>query len=106
MPKFHRIPICILKGTGFLCSFRLLDAAFLRAWIFHALIHHGRKFTMTFETLGLHTSLLRAIADSGYTAPTAVQLQAVPAAIAGRDLLVSSQTGSGKTAAFMLPALH
>ncbi|MFA9275592.1 MAG: DEAD/DEAH box helicase [Candidatus Aquirickettsiella gammari] len=61
---------------------------------------------MTFETLGLHTSILRAIADTGYTTPTAVQLQAVPAAIAGRDLLVSSQTGSGKTAAFMLPALH
>lgn len=61
---------------------------------------------MTFETLGLHTSLLRAIADTGYTQPTEVQQQAVPAAIAGRDLLVSSQTGSGKTAAFMLPALH
>ena len=61
---------------------------------------------MTFETLGLHTSLLRAIADTGYTEPTSVQQQAVPAAIAGRDLLVSSQTGSGKTAAFMLPALH
>ncbi len=61
---------------------------------------------MTFETLGLHTSILRAIADTGYTTPTAVQQQAVPAAIAGRDLLVSSQTGSGKTAAFMLPALH
>jgi superfamily II DNA/RNA helicase len=61
---------------------------------------------MTFETLGLHTSILRAINDSGYTDPTAVQIQAVPAAIAGRDLLVSSQTGSGKTAAFMLPALH
>jgi superfamily II DNA/RNA helicase len=61
---------------------------------------------MTFETLGLHTSILRAIADTGYTQPTPVQQQAVPAAIAGRDLLVSSQTGSGKTAAFMLPALH
>jgi superfamily II DNA/RNA helicase len=61
---------------------------------------------MTFETLGLHTSLLRAIADTGYTEPTSVQQQAIPAAIAGRDLLVSSQTGSGKTAAFILPALH
>ncbi len=61
---------------------------------------------MTFESLGLHTSILRAIADTDYTTPTAVQAQAVPAAIAGRDLLVSSQTGSGKTAAFMLPALH
>lgn len=43
---------------------------------------------MTFETLGLHTSLLRAIADTGYTEPTAVQLKSIPAAIAGRDLLV------------------
>ena len=61
---------------------------------------------MTFETLGLHASVLKALTESGYTAPTSVQEQAVPAAIAGRDLLVSSQTGSGKTAAFMLPALH
>ncbi|MGB6055097.1 MAG: DEAD/DEAH box helicase, partial [Burkholderiaceae bacterium] len=61
---------------------------------------------MTFESIGLHASILKALTDSGYTAPTDVQAQAVPAAIAGRDLLVSSQTGSGKTAAFMLPALH
>ncbi|WMW79572.1 DEAD/DEAH box helicase [Undibacterium cyanobacteriorum] len=61
---------------------------------------------MSFETLGLHPSILRAIAETGYTTPTAVQQQAIPAAIEGRDLLVSSQTGSGKTAAFMLPALH
>ncbi|MBS0308588.1 MAG: DEAD/DEAH box helicase [Proteobacteria bacterium] len=61
---------------------------------------------MTFEALGLHASILKALADAGYTQPTPVQQQAVPAAIAGRDLLVSSQTGSGKTAAFMLPSLH
>ncbi len=61
---------------------------------------------MTFESIGLHPLILKALTDSGYTEPTAVQQQAVPAAIAGRDLLVSSQTGSGKTAAFMLPALH
>ncbi|MES2071979.1 MAG: DEAD/DEAH box helicase [Pseudomonadota bacterium] len=61
---------------------------------------------MTFEALGLHTSIIRALSDAGYTKPTGVQEQAVPAAIGGRDLLVSSQTGSGKTAAFMLPALH
>lgn len=61
---------------------------------------------MTFEALGLHASVLKALTESGYTTPTAVQAQAVPAAIEGRDLLVSSQTGSGKTAAFMLPALH
>jgi len=61
---------------------------------------------MTFEALGLHASILKALAEAGYANPTPVQQQAVPAAIAGRDLMVSSQTGSGKTAAFMLPALH
>ncbi len=61
---------------------------------------------MTFEAIGLHASVLKALEAAGYTAPTPVQAQAVPAAIEGRDLLVSSQTGSGKTAAFMLPALH
>jgi superfamily II DNA/RNA helicase len=61
---------------------------------------------MTFEALGLHTSIIKALNDAGYTKPTPVQEQAVPAAIDGRDLLVSSQTGSGKTAAFMLPSLH
>ncbi|WP_019140589.1 DEAD/DEAH box helicase [Noviherbaspirillum massiliense] len=61
---------------------------------------------MSFEVLGLHASILKALTDAGYAKPTPVQEQAIPAAIAGRDLLVSSQTGSGKTAAFMLPALH
>jgi superfamily II DNA/RNA helicase len=61
---------------------------------------------MTFAEIGLHEALLKALTDSGYTDPTPVQAQAIPAAIAGRDLMVTSQTGSGKTAAFMLPALH
>lgn len=61
---------------------------------------------MTFAQIGLHEVLLNALNASGYTQPTPVQAQAIPAAITGRDLLVSSQTGSGKTAAFMLPALH
>ncbi|MBW7899876.1 MAG: DEAD/DEAH box helicase [Rhodocyclaceae bacterium] len=61
---------------------------------------------MTFEEIGLHPAILKALADAGYTEPTPVQAQAIPAAIAGRDLLVSSQTGSGKTAAFMLPSMH
>jgi len=61
---------------------------------------------MDFDSLGLDSSILSALKDAGYTIPTAVQAEAIPAAIAGRDLLVSSQTGSGKTAAFMLPALH
>ena len=61
---------------------------------------------MSFSTLGLHSSLLETLAALGYREPTAVQRTAIPAALAGADLLVSSQTGSGKTAAFMLPSLH
>lgn len=61
---------------------------------------------MTFAEIGLHEALLKALTQAGYTDPTPVQAQAIPAAIEGRDLLVSSQTGSGKTAAFMLPALQ
>lgn len=61
---------------------------------------------MTFAELGLHEALLSALTKSGYTEPTPVQALAIPAALRGADLLVSSQTGSGKTAAFMLPALH
>ena len=61
---------------------------------------------MTFAALGLNPAILKALADAGYTEPTAVQAQAIPAALAGRDLMVSSQTGSGKTAAFMLPAIQ
>jgi superfamily II DNA/RNA helicase len=61
---------------------------------------------MSFEKLGLHPALLASVKTSGYAAPTAVQAATIPAALAGADLLVSSVTGSGKTAAFMLPALH
>jgi superfamily II DNA/RNA helicase len=61
---------------------------------------------MTFQELGLNDALLQAIATTGYTVPTAVQQQAIPAALAGADLMVSSHTGSGKTAAFTLPSLH
>jgi superfamily II DNA/RNA helicase len=61
---------------------------------------------MSFTTLGLDPSLLATLAALGYTAPTPVQREAIPAALAGGDLLVSSQTGSGKTAAFLLPALQ
>jgi superfamily II DNA/RNA helicase len=64
------------------------------------------KKVMHFSELGLHPEILKAIEATGYTEPTAVQAQSIPVAIAGEDLLVSSQTGSGKTAAFMLPCLH
>jgi superfamily II DNA/RNA helicase len=61
---------------------------------------------MSFESLGLDPKLLSAIAATGFTTPTSVQVAAIPPALAGHDLMVSAQTGSGKTAAFMLPALN
>jgi len=61
---------------------------------------------MSFQDLGLAESLLQAIATTGYTTPTEVQVKAIPAAMSGADLMVSSHTGSGKTAAFTLPSLH
>jgi superfamily II DNA/RNA helicase len=60
----------------------------------------------TFASLGLSPEIVSALTAAGYAAPTPVQQRAIPAAIAGRDLLVSSPTGSGKTAAFMLPAIE
>lgn len=61
---------------------------------------------MSFDSLGLAPALVSSIERTGFTTPTPVQLAAIPPAMAGSDLMVSSQTGSGKTAAFMLPALH
>ena len=60
---------------------------------------------MSFDTLGLQETLTRALTAAGYTEPTSVQSEAIPAALAGKDLMVSSRTGSGKTASFILPAL-
>jgi superfamily II DNA/RNA helicase len=68
------------------------------------LILKGSK--MSFEDLNLNPSILKAIAESGYTEPTPIQEQAIPEVIAGHDLMASAQTGSGKTAAFILPALN
>jgi superfamily II DNA/RNA helicase len=59
-----------------------------------------------FATLGLDPILVTAVAQAGFTDPTPVQAEAIPLALAGEDLMVSAQTGSGKTAAFMLPSLH
>ncbi|MGZ2745285.1 DEAD/DEAH box helicase [Burkholderia stagnalis] len=60
----------------------------------------------TFASLGLSPEIVSALEAAGYVKPTPVQQRAIPAGIAGRDLLVSSPTGSGKTAAFMLPAIE
>jgi len=59
-----------------------------------------------FSTLGLAKPLLTALAEKGYATPTAIQAQAIPDVLAGRDLLGIAQTGTGKTAAFALPILH
>lgn len=61
---------------------------------------------MSFESLNLDSAILRAIEESGYTTPTAIQAQAIPVVTEGHDLMASAQTGTGKTAAFMLPALN
>ena len=61
---------------------------------------------MSFESLNLHPTILRAIEEAGYTTPTPIQSQAIPEVLAGRDLMASAQTGTGKTAAFTLPALN
>jgi ATP-dependent RNA helicase RhlE len=61
---------------------------------------------MSFQDFQLHPSLLQALAEIGFETPTPIQAQAIPAVMAGRDVLGSAQTGTGKTAAFMLPVLH
>ena len=61
---------------------------------------------MTFDQLGLSADILRAVADEGYTEPTPIQAQAIPHVLAGHDVLAAAQTGTGKTAAFVLPILE
>ena len=60
---------------------------------------------MTFDQLGLHESILQALAEAGYATPTPIQAQAIPPALDGKDVLACAQTGTGKTAAFSLPML-
>ncbi len=62
--------------------------------------------TMTFTTLGLIDQLCRTLDELGYQTPTPVQTQAIPAVLAGRDLMAAAQTGTGKTAGFALPLLQ
>jgi superfamily II DNA/RNA helicase len=61
---------------------------------------------MSFETLALSQPIQKAIAACGYTEPTPIQAESIPLALAGRDLIGSAQTGTGKTASFVLPALE
>ncbi len=61
---------------------------------------------MSFNNLNLHPNVAKGIAACGYTKPTPVQSKAIPEILQGRDVVASAQTGTGKTAAFVLPALH
>ncbi|WP_432823929.1 DEAD/DEAH box helicase [Trichloromonas sp.] len=61
---------------------------------------------MSFSLLGLSDPLLRAVDEKGYSAPSPVQLEAIPAILAGRDVMAAAQTGTGKTASFALPLLQ
>ena len=61
---------------------------------------------MQFSDLGLQPELLRAVAEKGYATPTPIQFKAIPAVLSGRDILAGAQTGTGKTAGFVLPVLQ
>ena len=61
---------------------------------------------MPFSHFGLHPDLLRGIRELGFTRPTPIQAEAIPPVLAGHDIIASAMTGSGKTAAFLLPILH
>lgn len=61
---------------------------------------------MSFDSLGLRADILRAISEAGYSSPTPIQLQAIPAVLKGGDILAGAQTGTGKTAGFTLPLLE
>jgi superfamily II DNA/RNA helicase len=76
-----------------------------RMWrrVLGAIFFSGKA--MSFANLGLSDALLKAVEDSGYTEPTPIQRQAIPAVLMGRDILGIAQTGTGKTASFTLPML-
>src|SRR5262245_23369998 len=62
--------------------------------------------SMSFASLGLDERIVRAVTEHGYTEPTPIQRAAIPAVLQGRDLLAGAQTGTGKTAGFVLPILQ
>lgn len=61
---------------------------------------------MSFKNFNLHNAILKAVQQCGYTTPTPIQVEAIPKVLAGSDLIASANTGTGKTAAFVLPALQ
>jgi len=98
--------------AGFIENSRLLQMCVddgnkpFRTCIPHVCAVKEHCLNTTFESLGLCEPLLRALATENYTTPTPIQTRAIPALLAGRDLLGIAQTGTGKTAAFGLPLLQ
>src|SRR2546423_13285343 len=70
------------------------------------MIEETTEAGISFADLDLAPEVLHAVRDSGYTHPTPIQQQAIPLALAGRDLIGLAQTGTGKTAGFTLPIIH
>ena len=93
-------------------SIRLLQIVGTRPCSFCALAPDGQSYgiltpmSTTFAELGLNEQILAGVEALGFTQPTPVQSQAIPLVLEGRDLVASAQTGTGKTAAFALPALQ
>ena len=61
---------------------------------------------MSFESFNLHTDIMSGVKELGYTEPTPIQEQSIPPILQGRDIIGLAQTGTGKTAAFVLPVLQ
>jgi len=61
---------------------------------------------MSFENFNLDPGIMEGIREQGYTTPTPIQLESIPSIMQGRDIIGLAQTGTGKTAAFVLPVLH
>jgi superfamily II DNA/RNA helicase len=69
-------------------------------------LYFFRGLTMTFAQMNLNADVVKAITTCGYTTPTPIQASSIPEILKGKDLVASAQTGTGKTAAFVLPILH
>ena len=82
---------------------RVGDALLKRSIIMHSISNFSEG---GFRLLGLSRPILKAVAEEGYDSPTPVQAEAIPAVLAGRDVMAAAQTGTGKTAGFTLPILH
>lgn len=70
------------------------------------LVAAQRVLSMSFSSLGLSAAILQAVAKQGYDTPSAIQAQAIPAVLEGKDVMAAAQTGTGKTAGFTLPLLE